>query len=57
MKKVAETKSRKTDWAAQVRKFKPELNRLTDAECQQLVAEACADINGAKLAIPHVRRR
>lgn len=57
MKKVVETKSRKTDWAAQVRKYKPELNRLTDAERQQLLAEALADIDGGKTATSHARRR
>ena len=57
MKKVAETKPGKTDWAAHVRKYKPDLNQLTNVERQQLLSEALMDINGGKTATSHVRRR
>ncbi|MBI3851109.1 MAG: hypothetical protein HY298_12665 [Verrucomicrobia bacterium] len=49
--------SKKVDWAAEVRKFKPQLNALTDSQRQRLLAEALADINGAELTRAHARRR
>jgi len=54
--KVTKT-SQTTDWAAKVRKFKPQLNSLTDAERRRLLKEAMADINSAEPAVPNVRRR
>ena len=44
MKKETASRTKKIDWAAEVRKYKPQLNALSDVERQQLLVEAVADI-------------
>jgi hypothetical protein len=46
----------KINWAAKVRKYKPQMNGLTNVERRRLLKEALTDINGANAAAPHVRR-
>ena len=56
-KKAAKIKPhKKTDWVAIVRKHKPAMNALTDAERQALMAEGLEMIYGADYRKPHVRR-
>ena len=52
--KSVKTKSgKKVNWASKVRKFKPQLNKLTEAKRQQLLRQALADINGAAKIVEH----
>ncbi len=44
-KSTRATANRKINWAAKVRRFKPQLNALTSAERQHLLKEALADIS------------
>jgi len=49
--------SRKTDWAAEVRKHKPRLNALSDAERDRLLEKGMAMIYGVKPAEADARGR
>ena len=49
--------SRKTDWAVEVRKHKPRLNALSDAERDRLLEKGMAMIYGVKPAEADARGR
>lgn len=53
MRKNAAKKRPTTDWAARIRKLKPGMNALTDAERERLLAEALAKIHGRVSAKAH----
>ncbi|MBI2927078.1 MAG: hypothetical protein HYY24_15390 [Verrucomicrobia bacterium] len=55
--KVLRTTSKKRDWAAEVRQFKPQLNALTGAERELLLEEGLKKIYGAAPAKGHAGRR
>ena len=49
--------SKRIDWAVEVRKHKPQLNTLTDAERQELFEEGLAMIQGTMKTERHARSR
>jgi len=46
MKKAQKAKSSKLNWAVEVRKFKPQMNALTDSEWHLLLKEEIRESNG-----------
>ena len=57
MKNNSAKKRPATDWAARIRKLKPRMNALTDAERQRLLAEALEKINGRVSFKTHAHSR